>query len=171
MPSPSSVFYRIVCVLRCRGAKPLAQGIILLVAFVCGGCSSSTAPAPTTTFTFGPTSLTFPSTAVGTTSSFTAVATLSMLSGTTSGSLIGAAPLSISSITDSDNTDFPMTTTCPIGGSITIGADCSVSVQFHPHTVGPLSALLTVTTNGIQFNPSSTTNNGTATVTLLGTGN
>ena len=170
MPSPSNVFHRIVCVLRCRKAKPLAQGIILLAAVACGGCSS-TAPAPATTFTFGPASLTFPSTAVGTTSSVTNIATLSMLGGTTSGSLIGAAPLSVTSITDSDNTDFPMTTTCPIGGAITIGADCSVSVQFHPHTVGPLSAVLTVTTSGIQFNPSSTTNNGTATVTLLGTGN
>jgi hypothetical protein len=94
-----------------------------------------------------------------------------MLSGTTSGTLIGAAPLSISSITDSDSADFPMTTTCPVNGAITIGADCSVSVQFHPRAAGPLSAQLTVTTNGTLFDPGGPTNSNTATVTLLGTGN
>lgn len=106
-------------------------------------------PAPEAQFSLSQTSYSFPTTTVGTTSS-TVVITVSST---------GNADLQVSSVTDSDLTDFPGTTNCVTAGSIAPGSSCNISVQFQPGTAGSLSSQVTVTTNA-----------GTSTIALSGSG-
>src|SRR5947209_72727 len=99
-------------------------------------------------FSLNQTSVSFPATTVGSTSRTTDVITLKST---------GTAAMRISKITDSDLTDFPLSTTCP--GSLPPGAPCTTTIQFKPSKAGTLSAQATVTT-GV----------GTGTITLSGTG-
>src|SRR5947209_13337441 len=99
-------------------------------------------------FSLNQTSVSFPATTVGSTSRTTDVITLKST---------GTAAMRISKITDSDLTDFPLSTTCP--GSLAPGASCTITIQFKPSKAGTLSAQATVTT-GV----------GTGTITLSGTG-
>ena len=73
----------------------------------------------------------------------------------------GAHPLFINGVTSSDSAEFPPgASTCPVGG-LAPGATCTTSVTFHPNTLGPLSATITLTDNA---------NTGTQTVAVSGTG-
>src|SRR5439155_14529234 len=87
--------------------------------------------------TLSPTSLTFASQNVGTTSAPQA-ATLSNS---------GSAPLSISSIAISgaDSGDFAQTNNC--SSSLAAGAKCTISVTFRPTATGTRTGTLTVTDN------------------------
>jgi FG-GAP-like repeat/Abnormal spindle-like microcephaly-assoc'd, ASPM-SPD-2-Hydin/Protein of unknown function (DUF1573) len=77
----------------------------------------------------------------------------SQIVGSTSGvqmvslSNIGTAPLTISSIaiTGTNSGDFSQTNTC--GGSVAIGANCSISVTFKPTATGPRRGSVTITDN------------------------
>ncbi|HUO04889.1 MAG TPA: choice-of-anchor D domain-containing protein [Candidatus Binataceae bacterium] len=73
----------------------------------------------------------------------------------------GAHPLFIDGVTSTDAVQFPPgASTCPVGG-VAPGATCAISVTFHPNTLGPLSAIVTLTDNA---------NTGTQTVAVSGTG-
>src|SRR5205823_4856317 len=87
--------------------------------------------------TLSPTSLTFSSQNVGTTSAPQA-ATLSNS---------GSAPLSISSIaiTGADSGDFAQTNNC--NSSLAAGAQCTINVTFRPTATGTRTGTLTVTDN------------------------
>jgi hypothetical protein len=60
---------------------------------------------------------------------------------------VGNATLQISNITDSDFTDFPATTTCPLPGAVAPGSSCTITIQFTPNKSGALSAQIVVSTN------------------------
>jgi hypothetical protein len=96
-----------------------------------------------------PTSLSFPSQTVGTTSAATGVT----LSNT------GGAAMTISSytFTGTNATDFNQGHNC--GATLAAGATCIINVNFKPAAAGSRSASLSVATSG-----------GTATVALTGTG-
>jgi hypothetical protein len=85
-----------------------------------------TSSAPTPTVTVSPTSLTFPSTAVGSTSA-AQVATLKNA---------GSVTVSISAVSLSGGSadDYVLTTTC--GSSLAVGASCTASVKFKPVSTG-----------------------------------
>ncbi|PYV32981.1 MAG: hypothetical protein DMG22_11565, partial [Acidobacteria bacterium] len=72
----------------------------------------------------------------------------------------GSAALTITGVTTSG--DFAETNTC--GGSVAVGASCSVSVTFTPTAIGVRSGTLTITDNNIAVAV------GTETVALTGTG-
>ena len=97
----------------------------------CSGVSGSPAAS------LSPTSLTFPSQTVGTTSAAQAV--------TLSNS--GSAALSITSIavTGTNSGDFGQTNNC--GSSLAAGSSCAINVTFTPAATGTRSATLTVTDN------------------------
>ena len=57
----------------------------------------------------------------------------------------GTAPLEISGTSVSDPADFTVNSTC--GSALAPNASCTFSIAFHPQTVGPLQAVLTVTDN------------------------
>jgi Family of unknown function (DUF6519)/Abnormal spindle-like microcephaly-assoc'd, ASPM-SPD-2-Hydin len=74
----------------------------------------------------------------------------------------GTAPLTVSSVTLSGDSDFSQSSTCiPPGGSGTLGPSqqCQISVQFTPSAVGARTATLSINTNG-----------GNPTIALTGTG-
>ncbi|HXJ94620.1 MAG TPA: choice-of-anchor D domain-containing protein [Terriglobia bacterium] len=99
-----------------------------------------------------PSSLTFASQTVGTTSAPQSVTVTNVGANTT---------ISITSIavTGANSGDFAQTNTC--GSSIKPGASCSISVTFTPTATGARSASVTLTDNG---------GGGTQTVSLTGTG-
>jgi hypothetical protein len=103
--------------------------------------------AHTATLSVTPSSLTFGSQAVGSTSAAQPVTVQNT----------GNAAASISSITASG--DFAQTNTC--GASLAAGASCTASVSFKPAAAGTRTGTLTVTSNAT---------NGSATVSLTGTG-
>jgi hypothetical protein len=105
-----------------------------------GGGSSATLGA-------SPSSLTFGSTVVGSTSSAQTVTVTNS----------GTAAASVSGV--STTGDFAQTNTC--GSSIAAGASCTVSVTFHPTATGTRTGSLTVTSNAT---------NSPTTVSLTGTG-
>ena len=111
------------------------------------GTGASSAPAAS----LSPTSLTFGSQTVGTTS---AAQTITL-------SNTGNAALTISGIalTGADPGDFTQTNTC--GSSVAAGANCTISVTFKPPATGTLTASVTLTDNA---------SSGTQTVGLSGTG-
>lgn len=94
-------------------------------------------PVIARTATLTPTSLTFPSTKVGSVSA-AMVATLKNTSTLT---------ISITSVTVSGTnyTSFPATTTCT--ASLAAGASCTISITFKPLTTGTLTATLAVADN------------------------
>ncbi|WP_161571126.1 beta strand repeat-containing protein [Granulicella sibirica] len=104
--------------------------------------------------TFSPTSLTFSSQGVGTTS---AAQTITL-------SNPGTDTLNISSvaITGTNATDFKQTNTC--GTSIAAKANCAISITFDPAAVGSRSASLSVTDNA------NNTAGSVQTAALTGTG-
>jgi hypothetical protein len=74
----------------------------------------------------------------------------------------GTAPLTVSSVTLSGDSDFSQSSTCiPPGGSGTLAPSqqCQISVQFTPSAVGARTATLSINTNG-----------GNPTIALTGTG-
>jgi hypothetical protein len=93
-----------------------------------------------------PGSLSFDSQVDGTTSGAQTVA-VSNSSGTTLNVLLAVSD------------DFAQTNTC--GGTIAVGASCTISVTFTPNTAGAHAGVLTISTNG---------NNSSQTVTLIGVG-
>jgi sugar lactone lactonase YvrE len=95
--------------------------------------TGTAAPAPAASLS--PTSLSFASTAVGSTSA----ALSTTLSNT------GNAVLNISGITLSDTTDFAKTTTC--GSTLAAGANCTISVTFSPAAAQAYNATLSVADN------------------------
>jgi uncharacterized protein YjdB len=117
------------------------------IGLFCDGCSSTASPS-STPINVSTASVAFPTTAVGDTS--TSVVTLS----TTSAQTIG--------LSDSDTADFPYSTNCAV--SMPAGSTCSVYLQFHPTTVGALSAFLTVnTTAATKGTPIALTGTGVGT--------
>jgi hypothetical protein len=97
-------------------------------------------PVASAQFTVNPATFSFPSTAIGSTSTITAVVTLT--------SNAGNAAIQLTDITSSDPTEFPLTTTCSVPGAIAPGTTCLVSIQFKPNTAGTRSAqITTITTN------------------------
>ena len=113
---------------------------------------SGTGIGGTPTVSFSPTSLTFASQAVGTTSSSMGV-TLTNTSGVS---------LSITSIgiTGTNNGDFGETNTC--GSTVAGGGNCTISVTFSPTAVGARSGAVTITDNAGD-SPESVPVAGTAT--------
>ena len=98
---------------------------------------TGTGAAGTTLATLSPTSLTFSSQVVGSSSTTQAI-TL------TNG---GNAPLSVTSIavTGANSADFTQTDTC--GSSVAASGSCTISVTFKPSATGTRSASVTVTDN------------------------
>ncbi len=111
--------------------------------------SGTTAPSTSAQFTVNVTSVSFPSTVVGTTSSTTAPITVTAT---------GNAPLQLTSIVSSNPSEFPLATTC--SGPLAPGTTCSVSIQFKPASTGDRSSQVTI----------STSNADNKTLTLSGTG-
>src|SRR5207248_1165616 len=114
----------------------------------CSGVSGSPAAS------LSPTSLTFPSQTVGTTSAAQAV--------TLSNS--GNAPLSITSIaiTGTNAGNFAQTNNCPFSPStLAAGANCTINTKFTPSATGTRSATLSVSDNAAG---------SPQTVSLTGTG-
>ena len=139
---------------RRRFALALGLAVILVVAAVqvsCGG-SGTPPPAPTgqPSASLTPSSLTFSSQKVGSTSAAQPVA----LKNT------GNAALEVNKVAASG--DFSQTNNC--GTSVAAGGNCTVNVTFTPTATGTRNGTLTITDN----------NNGTAnsaqTVSLTGTG-
>jgi len=110
---------------------------------------TGTAPA----VTLSPTSLTFASQTVNTTSAAQSVTLTNS----------GSAPLTINSIavTGTNSGDFAQATTCPISPStLAAGAKCTISVTFTPAATGTRSASVTVTDNAAD-SPESVALSGT----------
>ena len=104
-------------------------------------------PPQTATLSLSPTSLTFPSTAVGSPSAAQTVTV----------SNTGTAAATVSGITTSG--DFAQTSTC--GSSIAAGGSCTVAVTFTPTAAGARTGSLAIASNA---------SNGTVTASLSGTG-
>ena len=92
-------------------------------------------PIPLPQAALTPATLTFPQTILHTT---TPAQSLNLTNS-------GTAPLTLTSITLSDTSDFTLTSTCP--SSLAPAATCTVSIAFQPGTVGPLNASITFTDN------------------------
>jgi len=121
----------------------------------CGGggsTSGSTGSPGTGTLTFSSTSLTFPVTAVGSTS---AVQTVSVTN-------TGSASVTISGTTPTDQNDFPIVSnTCSNGTVLATNSFCTLTIAFKPATTTGYSATVTITSNA---------SNPTQTIALTGTG-
>lgn len=91
----------------------------------------------TATMNPSPSSLTFPSTALGSQS-----ATKAITIGNT-----GSSSLVISAISSLDSKDFPATTTCSLPVTLWVGDTCTVNVGFTPGTEGSLSSSISITDN------------------------
>ncbi|HXH51024.1 MAG TPA: choice-of-anchor D domain-containing protein, partial [Terriglobia bacterium] len=113
--------------------------------------ASLTGTGSTSGVTLSPTSLTFSSQVVGTSSPSQIV--------TLSNSLSTTVTISSIAITGTNAGDFAKTTTC--GASVAAGANCTISVTFTPTATGTSNAALTVT----ESSPSAS-----QTVILTGTG-
>ena len=102
---------------------------------------------------FSPTSLTFASTAEGTTAT-----TQSITLQSTGGSALAISGISI---TGTDASSFSETTTCSTTTSLAVGASCNITVAFAPAAAGSLTASVSVADNA---------SGSPQTVTLTGTG-
>jgi hypothetical protein len=107
-------------------ARALALTVLLLSPLFWTACKDLDIPTPLLAFSVN--TLNFPPTVLGDT------ATATVILSTTTSETIGLA--------DTDTADFPYTTTCTT--SLPAGATCSVTIQFHPNTVGNLNAWLSV---------------------------
>jgi len=102
------------------------------------GAGTGSLPAPNVSLS--PTSLTFSSQAITTTSG---AQTITLTNS-------GNAPLTISSIglTGTNSSDFAQTNTCPLSpGKLSAGANCTISVTFTPSATGGRGATLSITDN------------------------
>jgi len=109
------------------------------------------APPPAASqFTVNPAVFSFPATAIGSTSSIHAVATL-----TSTGDAV-----QLTAVTSSNPSEFPLTTTCSVPGALVPGATCLVSIQFSPSSAGSRSAQVII----------STTNAGRVSLAVSGAG-
>jgi hypothetical protein len=116
---------------------------------------SGTGATPVPGAGLAPTSLTFASQAVGTTSPAQTVTLTSS----------GTGPLTITAIAPGGTNagDFATTTTCPLSpATLTAGANCTVSVTFKPTATGTRRGTVAVTDNA-SGSPQSVTLTGTAT--------
>jgi hypothetical protein len=115
----------------------------LFVLWLAAGCSSTTttpSPAVTTPSTFVMTwpTLTFPTTGLGAQARTPVVITL--WNGGTSG-------VPVTSATDTDITEFPLSTTCDFSGGLRPQSGCTVTAQFTPSATGARTATLTISAN------------------------
>ena len=117
---------------------------------VSSGSLGAATPPATSQFTVNPTAFSFPNTAIGITSLINAVATLTSTGNATQ----------LTAITSSNPSDFPVTTTCSVPGTLAAGGACLVSIQFKPSSAGARSAQITITT----------TNGGRVSIATSGTG-
>jgi len=127
------------------GGVPGSQQIINLT-----GTGVTAATAVTVT----PTSLSYSSQAVGTTSPAQSVAITNT----------GTEVLNITNITTGTSGDFSQTNTClsqPYNGSLSVGQSCTISVAFNPTASGTRAASLSITDNATG---------SPQTVTLTGSG-
>ncbi len=102
----------------------------------------------TTVLSITPTTLTFPSQVLSTTSTQTVTVTNN-----------GTAPITVTTIVSS-NANFTIPAT-PCGAQIVSGTPCVITVTFKPTATGPITGTLTLTDSDVT---------GTQTVTLNGTG-
>jgi hypothetical protein len=136
-------------------APAWALAAVLLVVSVwaaCGGGGGGPPPPPPAPgVSLSPSSLTFSSQNLGTTSATQAVT----LTNT------GNATLSVTSIalTGADSGDFAQTNTC--GSSVSAGANCQINVTFSPTAIGTRTGSVTITDNATG---------SPQTVSLTGTG-
>jgi hypothetical protein len=128
----------------------LTLGTLCMVALLagCGGGKNSGFGGGTPAVTLAPTTLTFPSQIVSTTS---AAQTVTLTNS-------GTVPLNITSIAASANYAAD-STAC--GATLAPAANCIINVTFEPATTGTLPGTITVTDNAA---------NSPQTVTLTGTG-
>ena len=91
----------------------------------------------TATMSPSPSSLTFPSTALGSESAGQTI---------TIGNA-GSSSLVITAISSLDSKDFPATTSCTLPATLWVGDTCTVSVNFKPGTEGSLSSSISITDN------------------------
>jgi hypothetical protein len=129
---------------------PLAPSVTTPSSSSGSGFVGASPPPASSQFTVDPGSFSFPSTAIGTTSSINGVATLT--------TTVNAVQLT--AITSSNPSEFPLTTTCSVPGAIAPGATCLVTIQFKPSSAGTRSAQITITT----------TNAGRVSVAMSGDG-
>jgi hypothetical protein len=101
--------------------------------------------------TISPESFSFPGTVVGSTSFTGAVITLTNT---------GTVAIELTAITSSNPTEFPITTTCNVPGSLAAGASCTLSIQFRPSVSGNRSGQMII----------ATTDAGTGTFSVSGAG-
>jgi hypothetical protein len=94
---------------------------------------------PTASLTLSQTSLTFASTAVGSTS---AAQTLTVKN---TGKVAATIYTGAITVTGADASSFEQSATC--GGSLAVGASCTVSVKFKPLASGALTATLSIGDN------------------------
>ena len=139
-----------------RGASAMSARFrvaVIVLSIIAAGCGSARTP-PTSpsiaSFTINQTNVSFPDTLVGTVSSSTFVITFSST---------GTAPVQISSITTSDISNFPVTTTCPVNGSLAAGSTCTITAKFQPGVAQTVTGQITISTSA-----------GNGTVSLSGIG-
>jgi hypothetical protein len=104
-------------------------------------CSALAAPSPPPStpgqLTLTPASIAFPPQAQSTFSSFANVVVTN----------VGVSPVRISSVSGTDLTEFPGSSTCIT--TLGVGASCTISAQFIPLAAGVRTETITVTSNGI----------------------
>ena len=113
---------------------------------------SGTGTGGVPTVTYSPTSLTFASRAVGTTS-----ASMGTILTNTSGTTLNVTSIAI---TGTNGGDFGQTNNC--GATVAGGGTCTISVTFSPTAIGSRSASITITNNAVN-SPESVPLSGTAT--------
>jgi hypothetical protein len=117
---------------------------IWLAAALAANCSSSTpstTPSTVTPSTFVMTwpGLTFPTTGVGMTSNTSIAVTLWNT---------GTAAVPVTSVVNTNADEFPITTTCQFGGTLSPSSTCNVTARFKPTALGARNATLTIAANG-----------------------
>lgn len=127
---------------------PLVTFCMVALLAGCGGGKNSGFGGGTPSLTLAPSTLTFPSQIVGTTSDPKTVTVTN--SGTVTLNLMGFAASANYSVDSS-----------ACGATLAAGANCVINVTFTPTAVGPQPGTITVTDNAT---------NSPQTVTLMGTG-
>jgi hypothetical protein len=131
--------------------------LLVALALASAACSGSTTAATTTPSTFVMTwsSLAFPSTGLGATATPPFVVTLWNT---------GTVAVPVTSVTDTNTSEFPWTTTCQMGGSLAANASCTVTAQFVPNALGAQAATLTINANATVQSALALTGTGVAAV-------
>jgi Abnormal spindle-like microcephaly-assoc'd, ASPM-SPD-2-Hydin len=116
---------------------------VVMMAALAASCSSTTSTTPSTitpaTFVMTWPNLIFPTTGIGTTSPTSIAVTLSNN---------GTAAVPVTSAVSANAAEFPITTTCQLGGSLAPSSTCNVTARFKPTAVGARSGTLTIVANG-----------------------